>query len=91
VLIEIKRDVADIKQRLEVFDFQAIRYAASYAKIKTTGELVDKIIASYIKKYKGEFELGELTVYEKARRILYDFLEKNNVAKPLIQSKKLYL
>jgi hypothetical protein len=62
--IEIKRDVEDIKQRREAFEFQAIRYAASYAKIKTTDELVDKIFTSYIEKYKDEFELGELTAYE---------------------------
>lgn len=35
VLIEIKRDVQDIKARKEPFEFQAIRYAASYAKIST--------------------------------------------------------
>jgi len=81
VLIEIKRDVEDIKQRKEPFEFQAIRYAASYAKIKTADELVDKIFASYIEKYKAEFELGELTAYEKATRILNGFLEKNNAAK----------
>lgn len=77
VLIEIKRDVEDIKQRREAFEFQAIRYAASYAKIKTTDELVDIIFASYIEKYKGEFELGELTAYEISTRILNNFLEKN--------------
>ncbi len=81
VLIEIKRDVEDIKQRKEAFEFQAIRYAASYAKINTPDELVEKIFASYIEKYKDEFELGELTAYEKATRILNDFLEKNNAAK----------
>ena len=34
VLIEIKRDVKDIKSRAESFTFQAIRYVASYSKIK---------------------------------------------------------
>lgn len=52
------------------FEFQEIRYAVSYAKIKTTDELVDKMFASYIEKYKDEFELGDLTAYEKATRIL---------------------
>ncbi|RXI44636.1 hypothetical protein DP145_09535 [Clostridium tetani] len=77
VLIEIKRDVEDIRQRKEAFEFQAIRYA----KIKTPEDLVDKIFASYIEKYRNEFQLGELTAYEKASRILNDFLEKNNAAK----------
>src|SRR3712207_2748281 len=54
VLIEIKRDVEDIKQRKEAFEFQAIRYAASYAKIKTPDDLVDKIFASYIEKRSEE-------------------------------------
>ncbi|WML33425.1 AAA domain-containing protein [Clostridium sp. OS1-26] len=78
VLIEIKRDVADIIQRKEAFEFQAIRYVASYAKIKTPDDLVDKIFVSYIEKYKDEFEIGELTAYEKASRILNNFLEKKN-------------
>lgn len=34
-----------------------------------------------IEKYKDEFELGDLTAYEKASRILNDFLEKNNALK----------
>src|SRR3712207_6808348 len=65
VLIEIKRDTQDIIQRKEAFEFQSIRYAASYAKIKTPDDLVDKIFASYIEKYRDEFELGDLTAYEK--------------------------
>jgi CxxC motif-containing protein len=91
VLIEIKRDVDDIKQRREAFEFQAIRYAANYAKIKTTDELVDKIFASYIEKFKDEFELGDLTAYEKATRILNDFLEKNNAAKTFNSKQRIIL
>lgn len=91
VLIEIKRDVEDIKQRREAFEFQAIRYAASYAKIKTTDGVVDKIFASYIEKYKDEFELGDLTAYEKATRILNDFLEKNNAAKTFNSRQRIIL
>ncbi|WP_260445578.1 PDDEXK family nuclease [Metabacillus elymi] len=34
VLIEIKRDRKDIESRKEAFEFQAIRYAASYATIE---------------------------------------------------------
>lgn len=91
VLIEIKRDVEDIIQRKEAFEFQAIRYAASYAKIKTPDDLVDKIFASYIEKYKDEFELGELTAYEKASRILNDFLEKNNALKTFNSKQRIIL
>ncbi|EPY2281123.1 hypothetical protein ACXAT1_002036 [Clostridium sporogenes] len=91
VLIEIKRDVEDIRQRKEAFEFQAIRYAASYAKIKDPDDLVDKIFASYIEKYKDEFELGDLTAYEKASRILNDFLEKNNALKNFNSKQRIIL
>lgn len=91
VLIEIKRDVEDIRQRKEAFEFQAIRYAASYAKIKIPDDLVDKIFASYIEKYKDEFELGDLTAYEKASRILNDFLEKNNALKTFNSKQRIIL
>ncbi|NFG24543.1 hypothetical protein FDF11_13665 [Clostridium botulinum] len=91
VLIEIKRDIEDIKQRKEAFEFQAIRYAASYAKIKTPDDLVDKIFTSYIEKYKHEFELGDLTAYEKASRILNDFLEKNNALKTFNSKQRIIL
>lgn len=50
VLIEIKRDVKDIKARSEAFTFQAIRYVASYSKINTIDELVDKIYVPYLEK-----------------------------------------
>lgn len=91
VLIEIKRDIEDMKYRREPMEFQAIRYAASYAKIKTTEELVDKIFATYIDKYKEEFELGDLTAYEKATRILNDFLEKNNAQKTFNSKQRIIL
>ncbi|NFR24827.1 hypothetical protein [Clostridium sporogenes] len=91
VLIEIKRDVEDIRQRKEAFEFQAIRYAASYAKIKTPDDLVDKIFSSYIEKYRDEFELGDLTPYEKASRILNDFLEKNNALKTFNSKQRIIL
>lgn len=42
VLIEIKRDRKDIESRKEAFEFQAIRYAASYATIESPDDLVKK-------------------------------------------------
>lgn len=77
VLIEIKRDRKDIENRKEAFEFQAIRYAASYATIESADELVKKVYAPYIEKYRNEFELGELTSYELGIRKLNEFLEKN--------------
>ncbi|MDW4374287.1 hypothetical protein AB6F27_00505 [Staphylococcus saprophyticus] len=55
VLIEIKRDLKDIKQRVEAFEIQAIRYAASYATIETISDAVNKIYAQYINKHEEEF------------------------------------
>lgn len=48
VLIEIKRDKNDIVGRSEAFEFQAIRYAASYATINEIEDLVEKVYAPYI-------------------------------------------
>ncbi|MBA2850839.1 hypothetical protein HNP86_000970 [Methanococcus maripaludis] len=79
VLIEIKRDKKDIENRKEAFEFQAIRYAASYAKIESPDELVKLVYAPYIEKYRSEFELGELTSYELGIRKLNEFLEANDV------------
>lgn len=81
VLIEIKRDVEDLKARREPFEFQAIRYAASYAKIKTYDEIVDLVYSSYIEKHHHEYELSELTANEMARRNLKQFLENNEAIK----------
>lgn len=91
VLIEIKRDLDDIKMRKEPFEFQAIRYAASYAKIKNVDEAVEKIFAPYILKYNDEFELGELTSEEKGKRILNEFLEKNNALKTFNRRQRIIL
>ncbi|AIQ63052.1 hypothetical protein PSTEL_08005 [Paenibacillus stellifer] len=77
VLIEIKRDRKDIENRKEAFEFQAIRYAASYATIDSIEDLVTRVYGPYIDKYKTEFELGELTPYELGIRKLNGFLREN--------------
>lgn len=91
VLIEIKRDLEDIKARKEPFEFQAIRYAASYAKIQDTDELVNKIFSPYIERYKEEFNLGELTASEKGIRLINDFLVSNNSLKTFNQKQRIIL
>ncbi len=78
VLIEIKRDRKDIILRKEAFEFQAIRYAASYATISRTDELVRKVYASYIDKYRDEFEKGDRTSTEIGNKKLNDFLRGND-------------
>ncbi len=91
VLVEIKRDRRDIEHRKEAFEFQAIRYAASYATIEKTDELVKKVYAPYIEKYRSEFELGELTSYELGIRKLNDFLRVNDAEKNFNKKQRIIL
>lgn len=80
VLIEIKRDKRDIEIRKEAFEFQAIRYAASCATIKSTDMLIKSVFAPYLEKHKNEFkQYPELTSLEIAQRQLTDFIDKNNI------------
>lgn len=91
VLVEIKRDRRDIEHRKEAFEFQAIRYAAGYATIEKTDELVKKVYAPYIEKYRSEYELGELTSYELGIRKLNDFLRVNDAEKNFNKKQRIIL
>lgn len=91
VLIEIKRDKKDIESRKEAFEFQAIRYAASYATIDSVDDLVKKVYAPYIEKYRSEFELGELTLYELGIRKLNEFLTVNGAENNFNKKQKIIL
>lgn len=91
VLIEIKRDRKDIEHRREAFEFQAIRYAASYATIEKTDDLVKKVYAPYIEKYRSEFELGELTSFELGIRKLNEFLRVNDAQKNFNEKQRIIL
>lgn len=91
VLIEIKRDAADIRARREPFEFQAIRYAASLAMIADVDDLVDKIFARYIEKHRSEFPESDLTCPELGRRIATDFLEQNSAQRTFNQKQRIIL
>lgn len=91
VLIEIKRDRKDIENRKEAFEFQAIRYAASYATIADTEDLVNKIYGPYVEKYRDEFDHPSLTSPELATRILNEFLDINNVTDQFNEKQKIVL
>ena len=91
VLIEIKRDRKDIEHRREAFEFQAIRYAASYATIDKTDDLVKKVYAPYIEKYRSEFELGALTSFELGIRKLNEFLQVNDAQKNFNEKQRIIL
>ena len=80
VLIEIKRDKKDIEARKEAFEFQAIRYAANCATIKSTDILVQDVFAPYVEKHKSEFsDTSGLTSSEIAQRQLKDFTTRNEI------------
>ena len=91
VLIEIKRDRKDIESRKEAFEFQAIRYAASYATIEDLEDLVNKIYAPYIEKYRNEFENESLTSTELGNRKLNEFLQVNGAESNFNKSQKVVL
>lgn len=80
VLIEVKRDVNDIANRKEPFEFQAIRYAASCATLKSTSELVQNLFAPYVEKHRSEFTKEQnLTATEIATRKLDEFIKQCNI------------
>jgi hypothetical protein len=91
VLVEIKRDRKDIEGRKEAFEFQAIRYAASYATIEDPDDLVNKIYAPYIEKYRNEFESGPLTSSELGARKLNEFLRENGAVNNFNKNQKIIL
>ncbi len=95
VLLEIKRDLLDIKSRSETLESQAIRYAASLAKIKDPRDLVEKMFGSYIAKHKDEdpykSKLGALSEYELANRELNTFLKQNNIGSGFNKKQRIIL
>lgn len=91
VLIEIKRDKKDMKARKEAFEFQAIRYAASYASIQHIDDLINKVYAPYIERYHNEFKNENLTYTEIANRKLFEFLEDNEALNNFNQAQKIVL
>lgn len=90
VLIEVKRDIDDIKNRKEPFEFQAIRYAANLAKINDVDTLVNKIYAPYIEK-KGAIIQEGLTATEQAQRNLNEFLESNDSERTFNRKQRIIL
>lgn len=91
VLLEIKRDIEDMKGRKEPLELQSIRYAASFAKIKTPDELVEKVFAPYVEKHPAEFEMGNLNSHEYALRELLNFLKQNNSLRTFNERQRIML
>lgn len=77
VLVELKRDRNDMEARREPFEFQAVRYAANYAKLTSAADLVERLFAPYVERHRSEYQLGDLTPSEYAGRLLSQFLAEN--------------
>jgi hypothetical protein len=82
VLIEMKRDKDDIAARKEPFEFQAIRYAANYALIRTHQEVVQQLFVPYIERHRDDPQFqpalaSGLTASELATRKVREFLSRN--------------
>jgi len=73
VVIEVKRDVSDYSSRAECLEMQAIRYAASYSRIKTTDELAEKIYARHMQLFEGD-KLNNRPAFVAAKQEIDAFL-----------------
>ena len=81
VLIEIKRDKKDIEHRKEAFEFQAIRYAASFATLHTVEEFIQDVYAPYVETHKNEYkDCKTHTSVEIAQRELSNFFNGNDLS-----------
>lgn len=93
VLIELKRDANDIMARKEAFEVQAIRYAANYALIAKSQDLVQRLFAPYVSKHLSEFsaKYPNLTASEIAGREINDFLRANQADKDFNHRQRIVL
>ena len=95
ILIEVKRDAIDVQNRADHAEIQAIRYAASLAKLRTVDQLVRVLYEPYVSRYcKDELkdEGGDRTAAEWARKKLQDFIRDNEIdAKQLNHTQKIVL
>ena len=80
-LIEVKRDMLDVRNRTDHAEIQSVRYAASLAALRTADELVIHLFAPYIRKFvdTSKVDMGSRTPEEWARKKLTDFLNDNQV------------
>lgn len=91
VLVEIKRDLEDIRGRREPFEFQAIRYAANYSNMKTIDELIELVFAPYIQRNPDKFPDKGLTPIEYGRRIIMMFLKEKNAERTFNRKQRIFL
>ena len=80
VVIEIKRDIDDIKHRKERFESQAIRYVSSFMLLTDINEVIEEIYVPYLIRKKQFFNKKLEEVKEFAETKINDFLDKNNAS-----------
>jgi hypothetical protein len=84
VLIELKRSTEAANYRSEPLEFQAIRYAATLATIRSVDELVRDMFEDYVARHRSELDqegLAQLTDGELAKRLVQQFLDDNLINK----------
>jgi len=90
-LIEVKRDARDCKHRKDHGEIQAVRYAASLAKLRTAEELVTHLYGPYIMKF-GNEELrasgGDRSPEEWARKKITKFIDDNDIEPEQLNSRQ---
>ena len=82
VVIEVKRDLDDVKARKDHGEMQAIRYAASLAQLQTKEELVLNLLVPFFNANAWaiqEDKKGPRSVEEYARLVLDTFLDQNQI------------
>jgi len=81
-LIEVKRDANDTKARKDHAEIQAVRYAASLARLRSVEELVLHLYAPFIDRYEQQErqqQAGGRSSSEWARKKLTDFMASNKI------------
>lgn len=93
VLFELKRDPGDSVARKEAFEFQAIRYAATFAGITNTQALVQDLFEPYVRKHLSEFRSSYpvLSEAEIASRVIPDFLKDTEATKNFNRRQRIVL
>lgn len=82
ILIEVKRDAKDLQYRKDHGEIQAVRYAASLAKLRTIEDLVVTLYGPYISKFQPSQlaqEGGARSAEEWARKKITDFVQDNQI------------
>lgn len=91
VVIEVKRDAEDAKARADHGEMQAIRYAASLAKLKTPEELALNLLVPYFKANSWAINQevrGSRTLEEHARHLLDSFISSNRISTDLLNHRQ---